>query len=403
MSAAPPPGSMRHILVVNQHGDNRGDESAMLAMIGGLRERLGPCRFTVVMQTRVPGAGFVAPADVEFLPALMAPRAVPGFVVATLAVALGRSVPRWFLDAPSCRLFDAYRDADLVISAPGGPYFGDGYWHHEPMHWWYSWVGLAHDTPTFLFAPSAGPYRRRTWNVVRRWLLPRFDAPLVVRETVSAEHLAGLLGPETQVETTTDSALMVQIPALDRENELGSRADRFVVAVSAFDGGTEQYADAVRGAIRHLHSVRNAHFVVLPQKHGRSSDVAYLERLMAPLDAEVSWELFDPNRDAAAQRGLVAMADLTLAGRYHPLVFAISAHVPVVPVAYEHKAVGVAEAAGLADVTLDADDVTAVSLVAMVDIVLDRLDEMRQLLAITEPRLRAAAGRTADLAAALIR
>ena len=66
----------------------------------------------------------------------------------------------------------------------------------------------------------------------------------------------------------------------------------------------------------------------------------------------------DPARDAQAQRGLVAAADLVLAGRYHPLVFAVSAHVPVVPIAYQHKATGVAEAAGLGDRVLHAAGLT---------------------------------------------
>lgn len=104
----------------------------------------------------------------------------------------------------------------------------------------------------------------------------------------------------------------------------------------------------------------------------------------------------------AAQRGLVATADLTIAGRYHPLVFAISAQVPVVPIAYEHKAIGVAAAAGLGAITQHADTVEAETLIAAVDAVLDDLEGMRKHLATAEPQLRAAAGRTADFAAALL-
>ena len=112
--------------------------------------------------------------------------------------------------------------------------------------------------------------------------------------------------------------------------------------------------------------------------------------------------LFDPARDAEAQRGLVAAADLVLAGRYHPLVFAISAHVPVVPIAYEHKATGVAEAAGIGDRVLHAAGLTAADLVAAVDRTVADADALRATLAATEPALHALAARTADLAAGLV-
>ena len=41
---------MHHVVITNQHGDNRGDEAAMLAMLAGLEARLAPVRFTVIHQ-----------------------------------------------------------------------------------------------------------------------------------------------------------------------------------------------------------------------------------------------------------------------------------------------------------------------------------------------------------------
>ena len=391
-----------NVLVVNQHGDNRGDEAAMLAMLTGLRARLGACRFTVVAQVQQPGTGFTVPADTEFLPAVPRGRRVLAAIALTVAALLRRPAPGWSLDPDTARLEAAYRDADLVVSAPGGPYFGDLYWNHEPLHWWYAWLGIVHRTPTFLFATSAGPYRRRIWNGARRRLLRRFSAPLCVREQVSADHLRGLVGTGTAIEVTTDSALLVRVPPLDRVAELGADADRYVVAVSAYDGGGDAYDDALRAAMVHLAETQDACFVVLPQRYGAGSDVAYLERLLAPLPPTVPRRLFDPTRDAEAQRGLVAAADLVLAGRYHPLVFAVSAHVPVVPIAYEHKATGVAEAAGIGDRVLQSAGLTASDLIAAVDRTVADAGSLRATLAATEPALHALAQHTADLAAGLV-
>ena len=112
-----------------------------------------------------------------------------------------------------------------MISAPGGPYFGDLYWRHEPLHWWYAWMGIAHRTPTFLFAPSTGPYARRSWNLVRARLLRRFASPLCVREDVSAAHLAALVGSTALVEVTTDAALLTRVPPLDRHRRPDERGE----------------------------------------------------------------------------------------------------------------------------------------------------------------------------------
>ena len=41
-----------HILVVNQHGDNRGDEAALRALLASFSEKLPNLRFTIVHQSR---------------------------------------------------------------------------------------------------------------------------------------------------------------------------------------------------------------------------------------------------------------------------------------------------------------------------------------------------------------
>jgi colanic acid/amylovoran biosynthesis protein len=374
-----PDPSPRRVLIVNQHGENRGDESALRAMMGAFADRLGAVQFTVVIQARQRGFRIETPHAVEFLSAF---------------------VP------VSPRLFRAYREADLVVSAPGGPYFGDLYWSHEPLHWWYVGLGLAHRKPVFLYAPSAGPYRRPLWNCVRRWLLRRFAEPLVVREPESARHLAELVGPEVPIVTTADSAFQQRVEPLPRtEYFTGERAplaDRFLVAVSARDRRDPCYDDAFRAAIVHIDHGRGAHFVLLPQLTGAHSDVHYLETLARALPASVSWEVADPALDAVAQRRIVAMSDFCLAGRYHPQVFAASAAVPGVCVYYEHKALGLMQEIGLPELALDAESVDGQRLVAAVDDALARHDELGRLLASAEARLRAAAARTTALAVAAL-
>ena len=67
----PPSDELCHVLIVNQHGDNRGDEAAMTAVFDALADRLGPVRFTVLHQFNDPAASSNPGGhDVRFVPLL---------------------------------------------------------------------------------------------------------------------------------------------------------------------------------------------------------------------------------------------------------------------------------------------------------------------------------------------
>jgi polysaccharide pyruvyl transferase WcaK-like protein len=238
-------------------------------------------------------------------------------------------------------------------------------------------------------------------------MLRRFAEPLCVREHTSAQHLHELLGDSVVVEVTADAALQERYEPFDRAEyfteDRAALADRFVVAISARDQQSPRYDDAFRGAMVHLHEVRSAHFVLLPQLYGAHSDVAYLRRLAAGLPAGVSWEIVDPTLDSIGQRRVIAMVDLCIAGRYHPQVFAASAGVPGVCIYYEHKALGFMRTLGLEDLCIDAAALDASALVQKVDVALDRSEELAEKLRNREPSLRAAALRTTELATAVLR
>ena len=56
-----------HVLVVNQHGDNRGDEAALLAMCSGIEAELGPTQFTVIHQFNNAAAGPMLRSDAQWI------------------------------------------------------------------------------------------------------------------------------------------------------------------------------------------------------------------------------------------------------------------------------------------------------------------------------------------------
>lgn len=414
----------RCVLVVNQHGDNRGDEAAMSAMLDGLAERLGdaagPVRFTVVHQFADPSSCVDTGHDVTWIPMRRSSPITQVRSVLALLLAVVRLPWRWLADADTVRALEAYPTADLVVSAPGGPYFGDLYAGHEPVHWLYAHLAGTFGVPSVLYAPSAGPFRRRLWNQWRRGVLGGFDA-VVVREQLSADYLTDLLGDGFIPEVTTDSALATDVAPVDRSTWVGERP---VLVVSAIDWGfatqhrrrrdasrralAETVVAAVVSLARRVEADAGAplHVAFAPQLRGAHDDSAHLQRLADAVAAQapdgVTTEVFAPSLGALDQRARFAAADLVLAGRYHPAVFAIGAGVPVVCVAYQHKAAGVMTAAGVGEFVVDVNDVDAPGLSALVEQAWAERDAIAARLAASSAALRAAANRTADIAAGLV-
>lgn len=378
---------IRHVLVVNQHGDNRGDEAALHGMLSGIcRANGGPVRFTIIHQFAddrsarelAASAGF----DVEWISLKLSP--IEGLrlvlhLVTRISAVLGRV---------GAVTIAAYRSADVVVSAPGGPYFGDIYIGHEPVHWLYVWMARVHRKPAVLYATSAGPFARRWANPFRRHTYRCFDA-VIVREEISAAHIRALFGTRrrnVEVRVTVDSALQVSVPPAQRDRALRrvvvSAIDWKYEGDSSPDARRANYDAAVAAAIGELCAGAACEVVLVPQLHGTAHrDAPYLERLAGRVrdvvGNDVTVSVFDESREMLAQRALFASADFVVAGRYHPAVFALSAGVPQVCIPYEHKATGVLQLAGLSDLVVPIADVTADRLVAVARHVRDQADDVR--------------------------
>lgn len=357
------------VLIVNQHGDNRGDEAALEGMITALAERLGGCEFTIVHQYRSKQPRVPLDPPVEWLPMRMSLLEALRLSAYSL---LRRAGLKWASSAGVLgrRIAAAYESADIVVSAPGGPYFGDLYAKHEIVHWFYVWLAGVHGKRIVLYSASAGPFEARVLNPVRRRLYHRFYLPLTARESASVRHLESLLGSDLPVALTADSAFQLRVPPADRvafEEANRSRSGKLIVALAAinftYPGESQQHLArarhdaAISRALEVVNEHHPTHVLLFPQLYGpRKSDLGYLEHLARRFAPDVTWELVDPALGSRDQRSLVGRADVCVAGRYHPLVFATSAAVPALTIHYEHKALGLARDVGLERYAFDIRD-----------------------------------------------
>ena len=399
-----------HVLVVNQHGDNRGDEAALLAMCSGIEAELGPTQFTVIHQFNNAAAGPMLRPDAQWITLKLPVGEAIRFVV-YLTLRIFRLRPQFLLGSLGKKTIHAYETADVVVSAPGGPYFGDLYIGHEAVHWLYVWIAKLHRVPAMLYATSAGPFHKKWANPFRRYTYRCFSR-LFVREEISAGHIRGLFAGRrhgVNVEVSIDSALQVAIAPQERQH-----ADAQLIVVSAIHWPypndpspqlrQKEYDTSVIEAVKIFAESGPTHVVFVPQLYGSMHrDTPYLEALASLLPANISCEVLSDTKSSNEQRALFAAADWVVAGRYHPAVFAVSAAVPVLCIAYEHKATGVLQAAGVPDAVMSIDEVTVEVVQAKARELLAARANLSARLQVAQVALREVSSRTSGAVAELVR
>jgi polysaccharide pyruvyl transferase WcaK-like protein len=397
----------RHVLIVNQHGDNRGDEAALDAMLHGIESRLGAVQFTVIHQMRNAASVRTMRPDVELitlrLPVTEAVRLVLFLVFRVLGIKM-----KFLLGPIGRQTISAYESADVVVSAPGGPYFGDIYINHEFVHWLYVWMAALHHKPSVLYATSAGPFNKKWANPFRRFTYRQFHSVLV-REEISAKHIRDLFGSRSKnvaVQVTVDSALQRSVQPIDRNTS------RSLIVVSAInwaykgDPNPEQrkkeYDELVAFAAVRLAEGNPCDVLLVPQLHDTlHRDAPYLEKLADVIrrqsnGAGILVSVLDENQDMLTQRSYFAAANWVIAGRYHPAVFSISAGVPQLCIAYEHKAIGLLHLAGLHDIVLPIEEASTERVTQIVEHLLSNRTDIAQRSAAAATKLQKLSELTSD-------
>ncbi len=407
----------KRIVIINQHGENRGDEAALRAMIRGLDAELGGrVDFDVVVQFRDRSLVIPFEQSVRFHHMVMPVHEIALMSLYALFKAVGLEAG-FLLHGEAKKIMLAIKQGDMVISAPGGPYFGDIYAAHEPVHWLYVCLARLYGKPLFLYSTSAGPFKKAAYNWFRRRVFRLFDK-LCIRETQSLIYLRKLLGPAAEIHLTADAAIQEKIEPFGRTQYFcGDRTEpayKFIVAVTGmqyrYPGCLDppwqraHFTEVFLTCLKHLAGQCECHFIFLPQLYGNvHNDTLYHELLGRRLPIGTSWGVVPPDFDSDRHRKVFGMADLCLASRYHPQIFATTSGVPGVFPCYEHKQFAFLEAMGMREFAFDIRELDAGELCAALDKVIDRREELSSMLRNNAIALREKSRESTLLAAGLFR
>ena len=373
-------------MLVNVYGrSNRGDSVLLDAGIAEVRDSIGDAAIAGAVFEGLDTIGLVHP-DVAWSSRIgNARRAGPlgrAEVVWCLALGVLGGLAPWLhperlLPRDQRRTFEAIRDSDLVISAPGG-YIQDSNYAYliALLH---IWLGVRFGRPTLLAPQSVGPVGSRLGRWLTRRVLARTDL-VCARESYTVGFLTGALGlPEHQVRRTGDSAFWNDDVPADtdgawREFEaLGVPRDARILGmtVCGWEFGDRPDPEAARAAyVDAMARVADA----MAERHGlvpvifnqvdQDLPTARLVRDRATTPILVDEATHEPGE----LRAMIARSVVFLGTRFHSCIFALLAGRPTFAVAYLPKTTYIMQDLGLADRHLPIHAVDA-------EVVLEQLED----------------------------
>jgi len=375
-------------VVTNTRVSNTGDAAILLGLERGLRHDAEEVELSVHDDDPPTAARRLGREVHPQLQAVLASSPLRRRL-ARLALRAPAPARRRLLGEAARSLAERYAHADVVIST-GGTYLSD--WYDPAPRLRELRLAQALGRPVVLYTQSIGPIRRRsTRRGLRR--LTRSSALIMVREEDSRAELARL-GDASRTITRADAAYaLADADTLERARRPRKDREGLRVAISVRswphfekadpERGMRLYMGAIAALTDHLVRYRGARVTFVSTCQGDpayghdDSVIAYLLTARLPLSTLGSVEVDGLARDPAALMGLLGSFDIVVATRLHAGILALAAGTPALFVAYERKAYGVAARLGIAEGVQPMEGISAWSLIAAVDSMLDREEELR--------------------------
>ncbi len=351
-----------HIVIVNAHWSNRGDEAAHRALWEELRIRYPNCRITVMFKDRKPVSWFPKMKNSEHFSCQFKAATWDVWLTVLTRGLIGK-------DSMLKKAVQTLKTADLIIYPPGGSVINDRFFWSKQLEYLVPFLcARIYRIPMFVAAPSMGPFDKS--RRLRKWLL---ETPkvLCVREDISRQYLE-TIGIRKDVHVTMDLAFMSDVDAVANQkrleklpellNFLGMHEKSVGMTISSFKWHvklsktphlTKQIEHSFRKMIDQL--TRQGYGVLLiPQLFGNQNDTDYLQTFADGEHVLVMSE--EP--DTYLQQHIISKLFAVVGMRYHCNIFAAKMGVPFVAIAYEEKMTGFLELAKLSDYCIPVEEVS---------------------------------------------
>jgi len=431
---------LTNVLIVSHHSNNRGDEAALRGLLTSLKEVMPRSKFAVLASDPKTTAKVFEREQITVLgwiylglPFRLVLRILPYRalnILVNIPILVGQGLI-WLFEVLQILLWAVLRrygkeirllvgnekreivrkfaEADIVLFAPGGPYFGDIYLYQVPTQILQVLLAKVLRKPVMICAPSIGPFKRTRW--ICRYILNKVDV-ITLREEVSGSMLAELRLSNPLVCITADCGLLqrpVSAKLIEKLMPKGidkKRRDPLVgITVHPVAREYVDYAKYKRTMAQiadYVVSELNAKVVFVPQWYGRFSDIPLIKEIVDLMCFKDKVCIIPEDYSADQMHGIFGEMDLIIATRYHSAVLASTMSVPCVLIAYEHKAKGFMRMLGLEELLLDIRELSYENLIKKVKKAWAMREQIRLILPARIKKLRERALLNVKLAVKLL-
>jgi colanic acid/amylovoran biosynthesis protein len=383
------------IVTTNTAMSNGGDAAILFSVVEMVRRAFpGEHEFTVV--DPLPNVAKKYYPEFEFLPAahFAVRNRLPGPLwrlakpinrlrdlrlhFAGLLTRAGLCSPTLLLTKLERKVLQAYRKADLVIST-GGTYLVDNY-DISARLFELELSYMAGKAPIY-FTQSLGPFKRQGYAAAVK---PHFDrAPLILLRDERSKACLEALGVDAEkMHVLADSVFGMADPeVLATAARAPTRIRRVGISVRKWDffqgenskGGMEHYIDGIVSTVEWLVERLGCEVTFLstcqgiPEYAAKDSEVA--EKIASRLSPSYAGKV-RVDRDFHSPDTLQKMIsgfDLVVATRMHMAILALTAGVPVLPIAYEFKTAELFNRLGMAKWVVPIEDVRGAHLTEVLE------------------------------------
>ncbi|WP_110927019.1 polysaccharide pyruvyl transferase family protein [Bacillus massiliglaciei] len=373
---------MKKILIINAHSSkNKGDAAIIISMIQSLKKFIPDAKLTVSSRypedddiykeygcdvveqiTRFPGK------NLSFVKRL-------NFLLNEIS-----DVNKFHKNnvVPSNRnpeIFEAYTNADLIISCGGGFLYSHPKYHIEAsliMHLAQIYFAKKLGKKVLIYSQSIGPFRSKLSKKIANNVLKKVDV-ITIREKLSKGFLEEI-NINNSVIVGDSAFVMGYNQEVAKENELIEiNNNQLNVGITVrqwvFPGKEntkyfyEKYIKSVAETIELLINKYDANVYLVPQVTGptpieddRISNNHILEKLSNNIKEKVN----TLKKDYSPQelKTIYSKFDIFIGTRMHSNIFSLSSQVPTVAISYEPKTTGIMQSLGLSEFVVEINDIT---------------------------------------------
>jgi colanic acid/amylovoran biosynthesis protein len=384
------------ILIINVHSSrNLGDAALLQVTLMQLKQSFPKCRITICMDD--PESHFGDEQVIGSIVEWCHPKNTDSTVSWNYRHLIGL-LPTTILPLLCYRIFkkpiylltpnklktiiDAYTNADIVISGPGGFLYSSGRGISLLVTVYSILMAIIGNKAVYILPQSIGPFKRLWQRKIVHWMLERVRI-IMVREPISFKLIKTLGVNHTQMLLIPDMAFA--LPKADKatgakwleENGFELDPKKPILGMTILNWGEQhkgfdrqaEYELGCGAAIEWFVKNTGGKVILFPQVFGPylSQDDRVPARRVVQLFPELAASIFMVEQPLSIEliRSIYSWMDVFIGTRMHSNIFSISEGVPVIMIGYLPKTKGLAEMLGIEDWYLEINQVIGNGLITV--------------------------------------